>query len=458
MHDFLQHILYLLERGLIFAVAAVLAGAGVLFAVYRRHRRENREEKFPWGRAVAILMLVGYLAVVFLVTVLRQSGGGGMNLHLFLAWREAWNKFTLKLWLNILLNIGLFVPLGVLLPLIGARFRKWCWMLAGGFGLSLFIEVAQMFSGNLTDVDDLFNNTLGAMLGWCAVMLVLHLAAKKPRQAASCLVLPLAAAAVIGGIFLAYDLQEFGNLEEAPAFRADTAGIEWELTCGLAPGSETAPVYYLEPYDKESADAFGRTFFDLIGKELVDVYYYDNQSIMGNHSGGPFLDINWLDRTWDVSGFEWEGVTEEVDEEGMRQELSRLGITVPEGAEFTWEGEGKATLRADRLVQGGAMVTGFIERRVDGMGEYALRNCMVTYHHYRDAEILTPEEAYALLQRGDSSAGYWFEHYGPETVEVTACSLHYRVDSKGFYQPVYVFELTSPQAEYGYQAVVPALG
>ena len=456
MTDFVEYLLYLLRRGMGLAVVAAVLCVGALALAYGLHRRRfGRERRFPWGKAVCLVLLAGYLAVVLAVTILRSAGGGGMNLQLGLAWREAWNQFTLKLWLNIILNIALFVPLGVLLPLLWKRFRKWPWMLLAGFSLTLAIELAQMVTGNLTDVDDLFHNTLGAMLGWCTVMLVRNLRSRRPGRAAACLILPGAVAAVFVGVFLAYELQEFGNLEYAPTFRADTSGVEWTMDCQLT-GGDTAAVYYVEPYDKETSDAFGFAFFEAIGKECPHIYYYDNQTIMGNHSGGPFLNLNWLDRTWDMHGLEAPELPTEADEAQVRSELEWLGFSVPDGMTF-WADEYGAHLEAEMLRVGDTLYDGVIRRSVNEWGDYSLDYALVTAELVREVTILTPQQAANRLMDGDFYNGYWIEYYGIETVTVTDCALTYMIDSKGYYQPVYVFRLVSPQEEYPYDAYVPAI-
>lgn len=69
---------------------------------------------------------------------------------------------------NSLLNIVLFVPLGLLVPLFCPAFRKFWKMALFGFCLSLAIELMQIFTFRATDVNDLITNTAGAILGWCA--------------------------------------------------------------------------------------------------------------------------------------------------------------------------------------------------------------------------------------------------------------------------------------------------
>ena len=72
---------------------------------------------------------------------------------------------------NTLGNIALFLPLGILLPLISNRFRSLRRVLLGALCLSLSIEALQFvlrFFGNprAVDIDDVILNTLGACLGF----------------------------------------------------------------------------------------------------------------------------------------------------------------------------------------------------------------------------------------------------------------------------------------------------
>ena len=172
MNDFLSYILYLLQRGIWFAVPAVFLCVLALAGAWGVSRKKGRP--FPWGRAAALLLLIGWLGLTLFVTLLRSEPGfREWNFHLFLAWREAWNQFALRAWLNVLLNIALFVPLGLLLPLLSHRFRSWYAMLPAGLAVSLAIELGQLATARgMFDVDDLFTNTLGAMVGWGMVLLI----------------------------------------------------------------------------------------------------------------------------------------------------------------------------------------------------------------------------------------------------------------------------------------------
>ena len=71
-----------------------------------------------------------------------------------------------------LLNVLLFIPLGAFLPIFWEKFRSPLAAIASGFGVSLFIEAAQLLTFRLTDINDLIANTAGAAIGYFAAKLV----------------------------------------------------------------------------------------------------------------------------------------------------------------------------------------------------------------------------------------------------------------------------------------------
>lgn len=67
---------------------------------------------------------------------------------------------------NTALNILLFVPLGGFLPVLWKEYRPYLKTVLFGMGMSLFIELLQIFTFRLTDVDDLITNTAGTAIGY----------------------------------------------------------------------------------------------------------------------------------------------------------------------------------------------------------------------------------------------------------------------------------------------------
>ena len=72
------------------------------------------------------------------------------------------------------LNVLMFVPLGIFLPLLWKPFRKLWRALLFGFGTSLMIELLQIFTYRSTDINDLMTNTFGTLVGWCIARMLLR--------------------------------------------------------------------------------------------------------------------------------------------------------------------------------------------------------------------------------------------------------------------------------------------
>ena len=73
---------------------------------------------------------------------------------------------------NAVLNVILFVPLGFLLPFIWKKFREFKYTLMFGFGMTVAIEILQIFAFRLSDINDLITNTLGTVVGFFAAHVI----------------------------------------------------------------------------------------------------------------------------------------------------------------------------------------------------------------------------------------------------------------------------------------------
>lgn len=70
-------------------------------------------------------------------------------------------------WLNLIGNVAMFVPIGIVWPAVFRQLRTPCRAIAAGFGFSLCIEVLQLpFYRRCSDINDLILNTTGFLLGY----------------------------------------------------------------------------------------------------------------------------------------------------------------------------------------------------------------------------------------------------------------------------------------------------
>lgn len=463
MSEFLEYVLWELRNSFVLVFTACIAALVVLGAAYFLHKRKYKgERKFPWGNALLWLICIGYMAIVLYATILRNSGEyREWNLHLFRAWREAWNNFSAKNWANILLNIAMFGPFGILLPLLDKKFRKWYMTIPAGFVVSLAIELLQLAtSRGICDVDDLFCNTAGAAIGYFVIMAILSVFNAKEKcvknvLAYACLALiPMLA---IGSIFITYHAQEFGNLPEAAGYRVDLNHLEWKLDCDLPGSVSNVPVYRTKAMSKADCDAFAAEMASLTGQEVVMVSYYQEMAYY-NLTQGVMM-IYYYDGSYEFGGYD-HSVTQwdEADRETVENALKMYPVVIPDAADFASDGDGWYRFTCERYIDGAVMMDGTLRVRY-GVDDTIRRieNGLVRYTYYRDAAVISPEEAYEELKRGAFAYADALERHSSDSVTVISCTMDYKIDTKGFYQPVYIFEILIHETGNTCLAMIPAM-
>ncbi|GIG39266.1 VanZ family protein [Cellulomonas phragmiteti] len=132
--------------------------------------RLRRRGGVTWPRVAVAVALCVYVAGIFANTVLPiylDKPARDVPWHVFLHLTPLQGTDPADMARNVLV----FLPLGVLLPLV-ARTRSVVRVLLAGFVLSLLMETAQLVNalvasgGHVADVNDLLANTLGAPLGY----------------------------------------------------------------------------------------------------------------------------------------------------------------------------------------------------------------------------------------------------------------------------------------------------
>ena len=463
MNDFLGYVLNKLSDAIPLAIVAVVLGVlgvSIAFVIFRLKYKKTK--KFPLAKVILCLILAGYLAVVISVTLMRGAGFRGSNFHLFRAWREAWNLFSFKNWANVLLNVAMFVPLGILLPWIHKLFRKWYVMLGSSFGFSLVIELFQAITrSGLFDVDDLFSNTLGAIFGYGLYMTLRSVFVKAERKAfriISYTAIPLVITLAISSIFVVYAVKDYGNLQKAAIYKVNTKGTEWKTSVSLSEEKQTVPIYKAKTYNTKSCDEFGKAFLEGRTTKELDICYYDQETYYLDHYEHSLV-VSHLDRSYEYEYHPNKGKREpaEADQATIKALLDEYGIVIPENAVFTYEGDGWHRFDVPMERKEGDTVGGTLYCRYSAEGFiYVIHNSLISYAYCADEQIISEAEAFEQMKRGNFYGGV-FEMCSPKNVTILSCELEYQVDTKGYYQPVYLFKVMYDGVEDEMRIMIPAL-
>ncbi len=466
MTNFIYFIIRHLKNSLpVIALGAVLA-ALILAVYYLYFKRKYRgEKKFPWQKAVVFLIFAGYMGILITTTLMGRSPGYGQyaNFYLFRAWRDAWNSFSQQSWLNVLINVFMFMPMGICLPLLSRKLGKWYWTLLIGFGVSGIIETVQYYTGiGIMDVDDLFCNALGALLGGCAVLAILSLkdcGQNRWRKFSAYIAVPVVFLLAVSGMFARYHFKEYGNLILAPSYRVNTSDISWKLSCELSDEEGMAAVYKAPSITKKNSDKFAQEFFEARGRRMGHINYFDSAATYHDADSDGLLYVNYIDGSYIYEYCGKAYGTDETDftEEQVLKALKEFDPDIPEQTEFMRDDYGNYMFVAHQLLKDGVMYDGSLSCELDKEGQVKkLYQFLIHYTEYSEVPICSEQQAWEKLQKGQFTGPEWFHGNEPDFYEITGCNIEYCVDSKGFYRPVYVFDALVEGQPVGRGLLVPA--
>lgn len=149
---------------------------------YFARKMEGKRNKMKnYKRIILKRMILGifviYLGLLIYLTLIQENDyvyGNAANLDLFSTIILMWNSGNPYLVLiNVFGNIALFTPLGFLIPLMARKLDGPVQVVITGFFTSFFIEMLQYKATNrVFDVDDIFLNSIGAVIGWIISWLI----------------------------------------------------------------------------------------------------------------------------------------------------------------------------------------------------------------------------------------------------------------------------------------------
>lgn len=471
------------------ALEEMLAPAEVTPVKQREVNYLRRGQRQVVCRCIVLALTAVYLAALLWLFFLRRSTATVLrpNLDPLITFRTAWDTTGWAGWRHIALNAAAFAPLGLLLPLNFKKLRRWYLTGLSALGSSFVIGVFRQFLGQgRFDGADLIVHTLAALLGF-SLFVCADALSQKPRTLkrwGKPLLYPAVLGIAVGALALVYLLQPLGNLASAPVGRFDMNSVELQLGCTLSEDSMSAPIYSAD--DPETQEGFALRFMELVGAdpELTEVMHYDNDSYSNFSSSTWYVERyhesyqqlvcypisgNYSYECRYQDGSSWYGGWSRGQVEDM---LAELGVATEPLAEYAYE-NGSYTFwwgvdydgssGPDAVVTSWLSTTvgtasaqknramGFLSCQFDAEGRLLkLDSRSRSLQYSSDAELISPSDAFSQLEQGSftvlSPLGVEIsddlEAIGLGRLTIAAVELRYLLDSKGFYQPVYVFSGT----------------
>ncbi|MCD7809916.1 MAG: VanZ family protein [Erysipelotrichaceae bacterium] len=410
-------------------------------------------------QSLKYILLAIYLIVVFIATLFfRESASYGVSFQFFSSYRYAWNNFSISEWRYIILNILMFVPIGFLVPLVSVKMRRFYKTTLFSLLFTLLIETSQLISHRgIFEADDILNNLVGGMIGYGLFTLFHYFYSyiiktdKKPTWKVLVAQIPLIVTIfVFISIFVVYDQQELGNLKENYNQIIDMSDVSLSLLNELDEDESNDYVYIIRTFNQEECSEIVQTIFDNFDltldtiEEGEDSYIYtslDNQIITINSDG-----------TYQY-GILSDESSSTLTSSNIKALLSRLGISLPEELTFSYENN-MYSMFIDMVSCGNYILNGTIEVQMNNNQISYIEYDVVSFDTYKEVSIISAASAYQMINDGYFITDYI--DYLPKEMNIKYLGIRYHEDTKGYYQPVYTFQILEDDEVIG-AIYIPAM-
>lgn len=155
-----------------------------------------QQKHVNWKRELQLLLVYICIIVVTRFTFCPFGKVDG-KIQPLVFYRDNWFPFRINLiplvylfdypvfkeaLLNLIGNTTMFIPIGIIWPVVFKKLDAPWKVLAAGMGFSLCIEILQLpFYDRVSDIDDLILNSLGYVIGY-GLYCVVKLCKKKPAR------------------------------------------------------------------------------------------------------------------------------------------------------------------------------------------------------------------------------------------------------------------------------------
>lgn len=434
----------------------------LLFWRKRQQKRPLTTKEIPWSVFGAAGILIGYLIIVAGATLVSRGRyeQSLAQLKFLETYEEAWYNADIAEWRDLILNIFMFIPIGFLFPFLRNYFKKWWVTYLGGFCLTFMIESTQfVLRCGVFQVDDLWNNLLGTMIGY-SLFCLLHALKKRfifRKKISWRLVLLMQMPILICVLaflilFVSYQRKEFGNLSCENIKRHDNVEVIIEPKLVANQKENSVLLWKSQVYTRKEALFRAKSILQIAGFTLdkEDFEFYETQAVFRSFDRQAAIWINYQGGTFDYENYmqQWDShgnpilLNENATRKTVEDALTQLNITVPSYASFEKQEDGyyrfatkdNGTLHA---------INGFLLCRYTVNDTISsLRYYMIKTTPYKKWQIHSSQWCISQLKKGrfykiESGEQNQNKLEQKKQIRIHSIKLNFLPDSKGYYRPIF---------------------
>ncbi len=196
LENYLMWGIYHIKNGVV--IGCICYGIVFCLTMFKKDRRkiriQNLYEMLIYIWLVTVFLITGMIPFQFKLDIFANHT---VNLNLI--------PFYGGAFVPMVLNVMMFVPIGLLLPLAFSQKINGKKALLIGGGISFAIEIMQIFAGRNAEIDDFLLNTAGALLGYVLYDAGCYIKISKKKFVQKVCILCMVVLAGSGGVWLLCD-------------------------------------------------------------------------------------------------------------------------------------------------------------------------------------------------------------------------------------------------------------
>lgn len=433
----------------------------------------NGKKEASLYKLILFVVLVGYLFLVFAMTGLSRADNFSnniINLNFLSSYLDIWYSWSLTSLLLLILNILMLAPLGFLLPFISKKFDSLRNILIVAFTFTIFIELFQLITHRgIFELDDLFHNTIGAMIGYFIAKLFLEIKHTKrvnKNTIIKVFIIPAIYTIIFIGAITFYNIKEFGNLNINPAEYTDVSKVKINSDIGFSDKDDKASVFYnINSNNRKRAIDIIKILNDSFNIPTLEGSRMDGDNIqyVFDETDNTMYAMTYFYRTgtWSINNFNSDNLENirlsDSDIEKIEDILKNKNL-IPNDAKLSydennflrWNSKNNDIKNSKKdFIEGTIMISNYSSGDIQNLYFDLTNN-----KYIRDIEIISQKDAFEKVKNGN------FYSYNPynsgDEIRITNCEISYIYDSKGYYQPVYKFAGSVNGEEDLFSAIIPA--
>lgn len=140
-----------------------------IFCIYLFGIRDYLQGQLAIKKIVSGMLFSAYVALLIGGTVLNRTIGSCVTVDInpFWSYRETFVEKNVDIGIQIVSNIVIFIPWGILMSITFERMKRFVWNFAGATVFSATVELVQfVLRCGKCELDDVFHNAIGAIIGY----------------------------------------------------------------------------------------------------------------------------------------------------------------------------------------------------------------------------------------------------------------------------------------------------